>query len=196
VGVGGQYPPLWPEGQSGSGDASRPKATIGWCGGGGVGGQRLHVAKSVLGGQSGEGRAKASPSRPFVASGWPEWGGAKASRLWPSLCGQWVAGVGPPCMASRWPVRGRGAPFPKGGRLPSLASGGGGGHRWPVRGRLPVAAPPLRAWPKLASGVLALWPESGPAPGVGPPRMASAGSGPVAAPSPKGVARVRLPLWP
>jgi hypothetical protein len=128
--VGGRrwpVPPLWPEGQSGSGDASRPKATIGWCGGGGVGGQRLHVAKSVLGGQSGEGRAKASPSRPFVASGWPEWGGAKASRLWPSLCGQWVAGVGPPCMASRWPVRGRGAPFPMGGR-PLL---------WPVGGRWP-----------------------------------------------------------
>jgi hypothetical protein len=34
-------------------------------GGGGVGGQRLHLAKSVLVGQSGEGRAKASPSRPL-----------------------------------------------------------------------------------------------------------------------------------
>ena len=39
VGVGGQYPTLWPVGQSGSGEASRPKASIGRCGGGGVGGQ-------------------------------------------------------------------------------------------------------------------------------------------------------------
>ena len=39
---------------------------------GGVGGQRLHLAKSDLGPLRwpvGEGRAKASPSRPFVASG-------------------------------------------------------------------------------------------------------------------------------
>ena len=57
----------------GSGEASRPKASIGWCGGGGVGGQRLHLAKSVLGGQSGEGRAKSPPPVPF----WPvggQWG--------------------------------------------------------------------------------------------------------------------------
>ena len=47
------------------------------------------------------------------------------------------------------------------------------GSLWPCSGASPMG---------VASGVLALWPESGPAPGVGPPRMASAGSGPVAAP--------------
>ena len=72
-GVGGQYPTLWPVGQSGSGEASRPKASIGWCGGEGIGGQ------------SGEGREKATPS----------------------LCGQWVASGRPPRMASRWPVGGQ-----------------------------------------------------------------------------------------
>ena len=44
----------------------------------------------------------------------------------------------------------------------------------------------------VASGVLALWPESGPAPGVGPPRMASEGSGPVAAP-PYGCGQIEAP---
>ena len=50
---------------------------------------------------------------------------------------------------------------------------GGWPPLWPSSGASPMG---------VASGVLALWPESGPAPGVGPPRMASAGSGPVAAP--------------
>jgi len=50
---------------------------------------------------------------------------------------------------------------------------GGWPPLWPCSGASPMG---------VASGVLALWPESGPAPGVGPPRMASAGSGPVAAP--------------
>ena len=125
----------------------------------------------------------------------------------PSLCGQSVASGGP---VRAW------LPFSLWVPSASLASGGGGGQRWPVgegppprwgrkwgapfgqrvapggvwpvaKGSPPqrgayravggqsggvapfghVAAPPLWAWPKLASGVLALWPERGPPP-VGP----------------------------
>jgi len=91
-----------------------------------------------------------------------EWGGLPSEGVpiarsgegsrWPKASlGQvglrWPVGPGPP----GWPVGGQwgGRGSPKGGRPPSLASGGGGGHRWPVRGRLPVAAPPLRCgqWP-------------------------------------------------
>ena len=60
-GVGGQSPPFGQSVSRGVGEASRPKASIGWCGGGGVGGQ------------SGEGRAKSPPPVPF----WPvggQWG--------------------------------------------------------------------------------------------------------------------------
>jgi len=70
-----------------------------------------------------------------------------------------------------------GAPFGQWGAghgVAPLGRGGGvAGSLWPCSGASPMG---------VASGVLALWPESGPAPGVGPPRMASAGSGPVAAP--------------
>jgi hypothetical protein len=56
--------------KSGGGEASRPKASLSpGVGSGGVGGQRLHLAKSVLGGQSGEGRAKASPSLRWPVGG-------------------------------------------------------------------------------------------------------------------------------
>ena len=109
--------PGWPVGLLGQWVASRwgrgrppvrrPLSAGG--GSGGVGGQRLHMAKSVLGSRrwpvggwepvasrrSGAGRRR---PRPIVASGggkgppgWPVRGGAKASRLWPPLCGQWEA---------------------------------------------------------------------------------------------------------
>ena len=93
----------------GGGEASRPKASLSpGVGRGGVGGQRLHLAKSVLGGQSGVyGPGEGVPSRPIVASR----GGASR-------------------MASRWPVGWGWLPY--GGPSASLASGGGGGQRWPV----------------------------------------------------------------
>jgi len=93
VGLLGQ----WVASQSGSGEASRPKVSLSpGVGSGGVGGQRLHLAKSVLGplrwpvGGVGAGRRRPLPS--LLASGWP-------------VGGQWVASEGRPSLL--WPVRGR-----------------------------------------------------------------------------------------
>ena len=131
----------------------RPQSSGVGCVGGQVG---LRPLRWPVGGGRrwppvGQGPGEGVPSRPFVASGWPEWGGAKASRRWPPLCGQSVASGRPP----GWPVS----------------------SQWG-----PVAHSPMareRPAPSRA-GVQ-------PPPGVGPPRKAREGSGPVAAP---------LRVWP
>ena len=141
-----------------------PSPKAGKCRSGGVGGRRRHLAKSVLGPLRwpvGGGPGEGVPSPSLLASGWP----VGEVRRPPAY--------GRPFVASRWPVRGRGALFPKGGR-PLL---------WPVgeavakggqsaKGRLPggaVSGAPRLArewlpavcgqsgvWPKVASEVLAL----------------------------------------
>jgi hypothetical protein len=138
--VGGRrwpVPPLRPVGQSGSGEASRPKASLSPGVGRGCRWPKASLGQVGLRWPVG-GRAGRRRPLPVPFGQWgPVGGGAKASRLWPSLCGQSGAGVRPPCMASRWPVRGRGALFPMGGR-PLL---------WPVGGVAPLRAPV----PSLAS---------------------------------------------
>ena len=59
--------------------------------------------------------------------------------------------------------------------------------RWPVRGEAPRSGAVPKGWPVGLSPMSREWPAPSragvqPPPGVGPPRMASAGSGPVAAP--------------
>jgi hypothetical protein len=111
-----------------------------------------------------------------------EWGEAVGVALWPEWPrSRWGVASGGQYRPPLWPVSG-GA---KASRLrPSLlASEGGGGRRWPVAPS-PVGGPSggkVASWagvwlpfghvaaphPKgVASGVLVLWPESGPAPGV------------------------------